>query len=219
MSENSNHGQVANGESSMIVAEEILSFWFGELGPDATTEATAGKCQHELWWGKQAATDEEIGARFAAALAAAGAGELEHWREAARSELALIIILDQFSRTIHRGSARAFAYDDQALAACQEGVARGADRQLRHLERVFFYLPLEHAESLDCQNESVALYTDLLREAPAALGEVLRANLDFARRHRDVIEKFGRFPHRNELLGRSSSPEELGYLAQPDSGF
>src|SRR5690606_17045287 len=149
-----------------------------------------------------------------AVLEDAGAGRLDGWARSPRGRLALIIVLDQLSRNIHRDSAAAFASDARAQALCMEGLERGDDRELAPLERWFFYMPLEHAESLELQERSVREFERLAAEAPAELQSALEAALDYARRHRDVIARFGRFPHRNTVLGRDSTPEEQAYLAR-----
>lgn len=164
------------------------------------------------WFRKSEAFDQRVAERFGADIEAALAGTLP--LEWAAEPLAEILLLDQFTRNVLRGQPRAFAGDARALALAQALVASGADRALTTIERWFAYLPFEHAESLAMQDESVRLFSLL-----AAEDERLADALDYAHRHRDVIRRFGRFPHRNAVLGRASTAAELEYLAQPGAGF
>jgi len=195
--------------------DSVLEFWFGR-GATATEIAEQ---KTPLWWSKNEQIDREITERFTATTEAAAAGQLHRWRETPRGLLALIISTDQFPRNIHRGTPRAFACDPIALrlaAACADS---GADRHLAPIQRVFAYLPFEHSEQLADQRRSVALYQALAGSAAAAERELFDNYLDYARRHHDIIERFGRFPHRNAILGRPSSGEELAFLEQPGSSF
>ena len=176
--------------------EQILKFWFAELGP-------------KQWWGKDEALDALIAARHAGLLAGASRCELYDWRDSPRGRLAEIIVLDQFSRHVHRDTPLAFASDPLALALAQEAVARGADDALTPGERVFLYLPYMHSESAAIHALAVRLFA-----TPGMEG-----NLDFERRHQAVIERFGRYPHRNAVLGRTSTPAELEFLKTPGSAF
>ena len=176
--------------------QSILHFWFEELTPK----------QHFV---KDAALDETIRARFGDTLEAAARCELFAWRATAAGRLAEIIVLDQFSRNIFRDTPRAFAQDALALVLAQELVASGQDRSLTEAQRVFCYVPYMHSESALVQTQSVALFTQL----------GIANNLDFALRHKAIIDRFGRYPHRNAILGRSSSAEELAFLSAPGSSF
>jgi uncharacterized protein (DUF924 family) len=196
-------------------SDAILGFWFG----DSRDDAVAASQQHTLWWGKDAATDAAIRARFEPQVIAAGAGELDHWGQSAPGWLALIILCDQFPRSIYRDSPRAFAFDPTARKLCLEGLARGLDQQLRPLPRVFCYLPLEHSEDREHQQRSVTLFQQLAAAAPKSQRELFQGFLDFALRHQVIIERFGRFPHRNAVLGRSSTAEEIAFLQEPGSSF
>ena len=188
-------------------AEAILDFWFG--APD-TPEFGRPR---ELWFTKSAATDALIRDRFGTAVEAALRGELHHWADGdARRALALILLLDQFTRNIHRDSARAFAGDAFALAVAKRLVADGRDRRLAPIERWFAYLPFEHSEGIEDQHESLRLFGELAKEG-------LAEPLVWARKHHDVVARFGRYPHRNELLGRASTAEEIEFLRQPGSRF
>ena len=181
----------------MTTPEDVLTYWFAP-GPERTAR----------WFRGDAATDADVRRRFASTLESAAHGELDGWAATPRGRLALIVVLDQFSRNVHRGTARAFAQDAHALALCVAGLARGDDRALAPEERAFFYLPLEHAEDAAMQARSVACFEALAAEAPEQSGFV-----DYAREHRDVIARFGRFPHRNAILGRRSTPDEEAFLA------
>ncbi len=193
----------------------ILSFWFG----DSDDDAEVARQQSSLWWQKSEETDRLIWAKFEHRVAQAQNGELEGWLAEPQGRLACIILLDQFCRNIYRGKPEAFASDSLALAWCYEGLEQGMDRALRPIERVFFYLPLEHSENPEDQRRCIACFEALLTEAEERDRPVFADFLDFARRHQQVIERFGRYPHRNEILGRESTAEELAYLAQPGSGF
>lgn len=196
-------------------ADDVLDYWFGTQVGDAATAAA----QKKLWWSKDAAVDAEIRGRFGALVAAAAGGAHRNWADTPRGRLALILLFDQFPRNMYRDTPQAFAHDAQALQLALDGLAAGADSQLRPIERVFFYLPLEHAESAEMQERSVALFAALAAGVPAAERETFTGYADYAVRHRDIIRRFGRFPHRNRILGRASTPEETGFLKQPGSSF
>ena len=195
--------------------ESVLAFWFGLPGSAAEV---AGR-QRKLWFGKIPENDLAVAERFAATLRAAAAGELGHWANTPRGRLALVIVLDQFPHHVHRDQQQAFATDPQSLALSVAALETGEDRKLAPIERVFLYLPLEHAESIDMQDQSVSLYEKLAREAGTEERALFDDFLDYARKHRDVVARFGRFPHRNAILGRASTPDELEFLKQPGSRF
>lgn len=195
--------------------QSVLDFWFGKSGSDVDILEQ----QSALWWGKDASVDKEIETRFGASLNCLVAGQLGDWRQLPESYLAMIILADQFSRNIYRDSARAFAQDEKAPQLALEGIAAGIDLKLSLVQRVFFYLPLEDAEFLLMQEKSVDLFRHIYEAAPENIRERVKGHLDYAISHRQVIEKFGRYPHRNAVLGRQSTPEEIDYLNQPGSGF
>lgn len=199
----------------MTDIDSILRFWFG-ADPD---DAVVAKQKAKLWWSKDPAVDAEIRENFITRAQAAAAGELAPWAATARGRLALIILTDQFPRNIYRDTSRAFAYDTKAFAWCLDGLEQRFDLQLRPIERVFLYLPLEHAESLAHQEHAVRYFEELLAAVPAEHKPAFGEYLDLARRHRDVIACFGRFPHRNKILGRESTSEELAFLSEPGSSF
>ena len=181
----------------------MLAFWFGPVpGPSRAQ-----------WFRKDAAFDEEVRERFGALHAAASRREREAWRASAESNLALVVVLDQFSRNLYRDDARAFAQDEHARECALEALTRGDDLALLPVQRQFLYLPFEHSEDRRDQARSLELFESL--EAfpeTKGLGE-------WARRHHDVVARFGRFPHRNAALRRASTPEEIAFLQQPGSGF
>ena len=186
---------------------DVLDFWFGAPGSPEHGKPRA------VWFRKSDAFDQEVRDRFLALHASAASGALAAWDETPLSLLALIIVLDQFPRNMFRNDARAFAADAQALAAAQRMVESGWDGKLSPLERSFAYLPYEHAEDMAQQRRSIELFERLA--ADAGLAESLR----WARKHHDVIARFGRFPHRNALLGRPSTSEEIEFLKQAGSSF
>jgi uncharacterized protein (DUF924 family) len=201
-------------------AQDVLLFWFG---PRPYTSVSVR--QHSrLWFGAHAApelvpqVDELVRDRFGETMHAAENGELAGWESSPRRRLALIVLLDQFSRHFYRGTAQAYANDHEALSLSLSGMLYGADGALDPLERIFFYMPLQHAESLDVQDESVAAFRRLLDEAPGDLQSTFRDALSDAVEHRDVIARFGRFPGRNAALERKSSAEEAEWLAAGSGG-
>jgi uncharacterized protein (DUF924 family) len=196
-------------------AESIIDFWFGEAG----TDGVVAKRQTSLWFKKQASTDALIKERFEQTLHSAAAGELNDWSGTATGRLALIIVLDQLPRNIYRGSPQAFAYDPLARVLCQAGLERHDDVALQAVRRVFFYLPLEHAEDRALQSRSVALFRALAAEVEGEEKKLFDGFLDYAQRHAVVVDQFGRFPHRNAILGRESTAQELEFLTQPGSSF
>lgn len=189
------------------IARAVLDFWFGAPGapPHGSTRPE--------WFRKDPAFDAAIRERFGAVVAEALAGGLGHWCVDAHGALARVIVLDQFTRNIHRDTAQAFAGDERALATAELALARGLDRALDPRERWFLYMPFEHAENVPAQERSLALFEALAAET----GDP--GPLEWARKHADVILRFGRYPHRNEILGRASTAEETAFLAQPGSRF
>ncbi|MFT4551673.1 MAG: hypothetical protein ACI9S8_000289 [Chlamydiales bacterium] len=196
--------------------KQILNYWFAKV-PDVPTYFPHDKAK--LWFSKSQETDDYISKTFGDLIPLADSGVLKHWENSDKSRLALVILLDQFTRNIYRGSEQSFAYDPIALRVCLETIEKGKDKDLFPVERSFFYLPLEHSEDLSLQNLSVEKFQKLLEESPDNLREVLSANVDYAIKHREIIERFGRYPHRNEILGRESSEEEMNFLSMPGSSF
>jgi uncharacterized protein (DUF924 family) len=205
---------------SMQRANDILDFWFGEAPLDVARLAQ----RQAFWFGgdgaeAQAARDEQIRSVLEPMLERAARGEFASWASSPRRRLALIILFDQVPRNAYRGTAAAFAFDREALALSLEGLQLAADAALHPLERVFFYLPLEHAESMEAQDAALAAFGRLVAEAPPEFRAYCESTAGYAKKHRDLIEKFGRFPHRNEVLGRISTPEEAEWLAAHPNYF
>jgi uncharacterized protein (DUF924 family) len=186
----------------------VLDFWLAD-------GVTLGWPSHEMnkhWFTGGPELDQAIAEQFGSAVAQAQAGGLVDWEAAPLDRLALIILLDQFSRNMFRGSARAFIGDGRAQQLVLQTLANQEDRQLPWVGRVFLYMPLMHAENLALQDQCVASFAQLVAEAPDALKQRLQSNLDFARQHQDIISRFGRFPYRNAVLGRSKTPAEEEFL-------
>ena len=204
----------------MDEARSVRDFWFGKL----PLSAEALNWRIRFWFGDESAAlrqrrDEHIRVRFGALLERAANGELTAWGDGPRRRLSLIILLDQFPRSLFRGSARAFVCDAQALALTLSGMQSGADAALNVVERIFFYMPLQHAESREVQEESVAAYRRLLAEAPQELQGPFNSAVRSAENHRAIIERFGRFPQRNRALQRDGTAEELDWLAAGGASF
>jgi uncharacterized protein (DUF924 family) len=196
-------------------SDEILDFWFGQLDEHGCADP-----EHAArWWKKDAAFDEEIRRRFGELHRAIAARELDDWLTTPRGRLAQIVALDQFSRNMFRDSPAMFAGDARALELAREGLERGDDRALGLDERLFMLMPLVHSEDIADQDHAVRLVEALRDAAPASARERAAAALRFAGMHRDIVRRFGRFPHRNALLGRASSEEEIAFLQQPGSRF
>jgi uncharacterized protein (DUF924 family) len=196
--------------------EAILAFWFKQH------ELSAPQIDRrmDIWFGEDPAFDHEIGQNFSTEVENASEGKLDHWADEPRGRLALILLLDQFRRNIYRGTAKAYEKDRAALRLCVEGAMQRKDRGLTPIQRAFFYMPLQHAESLKVQAKSVELFGRLAEAVSPTFRETFLTIAQFAELHRDIIERYGRFPHRNALLGRENTPEENEYLAgdAPDFG-
>jgi uncharacterized protein (DUF924 family) len=186
----------------------VMDFWFGRHGDRGRNTP------RRQWFEKSDAFDEQIRNRFGTLIPRAIAGELQTWSADPEGAVAQLLVLDQFTRNVFRGQAQAFAGDSRALAAARALVDAGTDRTLPGVQRMFVYLPFEHAEDMAAQNESLRLFGQLEVEAPE-VGDMLV----WAQRHHDIIARFGRFPHRNAALGRTSTAEEIEFLKQPGSSF
>lgn len=193
-------------------AEAVLAFWFG-------TDPAQPLAHAQRWFERSDAFDAEIRARFAPLVERAARGELDAWRDAPRSALAWVILLDQFPRNLHRDSPHAFAHDDRARACTEAGLARGLEAGLTPVERWFLVMPLMHAEDEAAQERCCDLLAGLVAETDGPVREALANALAFAVRHREVIARFGRFPHRNAVLGRPTTPEEAAWLEAHPEGF
>jgi uncharacterized protein (DUF924 family) len=203
-------------DEDQLRIDAVINFWFRE----ANLSAPQIDRRMDVWFGEDAAFDLECKKQFTDDVAAASEGKLDHWAEDPRGRLALILLLDQFRRNIYRDTVDAFSKDKAALKLCVEGAMAKADQGLPPIYRVFFYMPLQHAESRKVQAKSVALFSKLAGAVTPTYRETFETVLQFAELHRDIIEQFGRFPHRNTLLGRENTPEEDEYLSGdvPDFG-
>jgi len=195
--------------------EDILEFWFGPLADDETYPEQKAL----MWFNGGSQVDQTIQDEFGQDLERAIQGALGDWSTIPRGRLAAIILIDQFSRNIYRGSPKAFTQDPQALALTLEGLTQGVDKRLRPVEAWFFYLPLMHAEDRALQRQSVACYSHLAENVAPAIEFPMKNALDYAKRHQEIIERFGRFPHRNDVLQRVSTDAERDFLTQPGSSF
>jgi uncharacterized protein (DUF924 family) len=193
---------------------EILEYWFSQLDENGVCTPA----QQQLWFKSSTSIDEEIRDRFGHMVEAALAGKLDHWTELECGLMALVLLLDQFTRNILRGTPQAFAGDARALSLVQHAVSTGLDRQQPTIHRVFLYIPYEHAEDLAVQEQGISQFDQLLLDCPDAVCEQVRGFRQYSVAHRDVIAQFGRFPHRNAILKRTSTEQELEHL-QNHGGF
>ncbi len=202
--------------SELPSPDGVLDYWLGT----AIEDAEAAKQKNQLWFIKSDATDAHIKTQFSPLLQALADGLAEDWAAIGpRARLAAIIVFDQFSRNMFRGQSGSFAYDPFALQLTEAGLSKSEDAALSEVERIFFYLPLEHSERLANQDRCVALYAQLAQDARSDFKPLCQSTLDYAHKHRDVIRQFGRFPHRNAILKRTNTAAEQAYLDQPGSGF
>lgn len=201
--------------TTSATAETLLSFWFGAAADDVAV----ARSQAALWWSKHPDADQGIRERFEGLLQRSMAGPPPGWPDTPRGRLARVILLDQFPRSMYRGRPEAFIWDETAREAASAALASGDECHLRPIERVFLYLPFEHSESLEDQDLAVERFRELCAQAPETGHQVFEGFLDFALRHRDIIRRFGRFPHRNAILGRSSTAGEAAFLQEPGSSF
>jgi len=195
--------------------KEVLNFWFGDK--DSMEEINREKSA--LWWSKNETVDNEIQSKYADLVIKVHSDEMSHWCQSAEGTLASIICLDQFPRNIFRDRPESFQYDSKALRFSKILIEEDKDKQLTPLERVFSYLPFEHSENPEDQIISLSLYDELRQVVPCDVKEIFDGFYDFAVRHHAIIERFGRFPHRNVILGRRSTKSELEFLKQPGSSF
>jgi len=201
--------------SSNQEINQIHDYWFGKI--ESPEDLNHEKMR--LWFSGHPNVDQEIKEKFGSLVQSALDGHLDHWKESPKGRLALIILIDQFTRNIFRGTPEAFAFDWIAQEIVLEGLEKNVDFELFPIERVFFYLPLEHAEDLEIQKLSIEKFAELIQDAPLSLKEDFEGFYGYALKHFVVIEKFNRFPHRNVILGRESSLEEIEFLKGPNSSF
>lgn len=195
--------------------EDVLGFWFGDLDADGR----ASDEHRARWWRKDEAFDQLMRDRFAALHVAVLAGQRDGWLASPRGQLATIVVLDQFSRNMFRGSDGMHTGDARAQEIARDGIGRGADRALAHDERAFFYMPLMHSEALSDQDRCVELFTAWRDELSEPLRSKVAGLVPYAEKHREIVRRFGRFPHRNAILGRAPTAEELAFLKEPGSSF
>lgn len=199
----------ALSEDDQARIDAVLTFWFKER--QLSAPQIDGRM--DVWFGEDAIFDEEIVREFATDVKNASAGKLDHWASESRGRLALIMLLDQFRRNIYRNKPEAFAMDKAALKLCVEGAMEKKDKGLSPIERVFFYMPLQHAESRKVQQKSRQIYSKLSEAVSPTFKETFETVAQFAELHADIVEQFGRFPHRNNIMNRENTPEEDEYLA------
>jgi uncharacterized protein (DUF924 family) len=202
-------------DDDQIRIDAILSFWFEER--ELSAPQIDGRM--DTWFGEEPVFDHEITKEFSQDMELAADGKLDHWAKESRGRLALILLLDQFRRNVFRSTAEAFSMDKQALKLCVEGAMEKADKGLTPIERVFFYMPLQHAESRKVQQKSCDIYNKLAEAVSPTYKETFETIAQFAELHRDIIERFGRFPHRNALLGRRNTADEDEFLSGDNPGF
>ena len=197
------------------IADEILEYWFG----DSVRDPSRAPGRMAFWFGADPARDAEMRERWGELVTAASEGKLDFWTRSPRGRLAVLILLDQMRRNIYRGSAEAFRRDGRARYLMRDGVSRMMDLKLTPIERLFFYMPLQHAESLDDQELAVDRFLQLEREVASQYREIFAGFRKYAQKHRDIIARFGRFPHRNAILGRRSTAEEEAWLTAGGDRF
>ena len=202
-------------DDDQVRIDAILTFWFMEKALSAPQ--IDGRM--DVWFGEDALFDHEIVKEFADDVERASEGQLDHWAHEPRGRLALILLLDQFRRNIYRNTPEAFAKDKAALKLCVEGAMEKKDKCLSPIQRVFFYMPLQHAESRKVQKKSCEIYGRLSAAVSPTYKETFETIAQFAELHSDIIEQFGRFPHRNKILNRDNTPEENEYLAGDEPAF
>jgi uncharacterized protein (DUF924 family) len=202
-------------DDDQLRIDAILSFWFEKK--QLSAPQIDGRM--DVWFGEDAFFDQQIKDEFAADVEAASEGQLDHWAKTPQGRLALILLLDQFRRNMFRGTADAYACDNRALRLCVEGARKKLDKGLTPIQRVFFYMPLQHSESPKVQAQSVAIFQRLAEAVSPTYSETFLTIAQFAELHHDIVERFGRFPHRNRVLSRENTPEEEEYLAGDAPGF
>ncbi len=202
-------------DDDQIRIEDILSFWFMERA--LTAPQIDGRM--DTWFGEDPTFDEQIAKEFVDDIEKASDGKLDHWAHEPRGRLALILLLDQFRRNIFRNTPEAFEKDAAALKLCVEGAMEKKDKGLAPIQKAFFYMPLQHSESRKVQSKSREVYQRLTEAVSPTYKETFETIAQFADLHADIVERFGRFPHRNELLNRENSPEEEEYLAGDSTSF
>jgi uncharacterized protein (DUF924 family) len=195
--------------------QRVLNFWFSDIERDSPRVDS----RMDRWFSNDPALDQQIRDEFLPLVEQASSGDLMHWADSPHGRLALIILLDQFRRNIYRGSAEAYSRDKLALKLCIEGTMNNAYKSLTPFQRLFFFMPLQHSESLKVQEKSVGIYEALAQSVSETLQETFQTTAHFAELHHDIIEQFGRFPHRNKALSRENTPDEENYLSEDVPNF
>ena len=203
--------------SDRIRINQVLHFWFGDLKKNEVP----GDDKQKSWWMKDTEYDKRIKDNFGNDLKMAINGELDYWKTSPEGSLALIILLDQFSRNIYRDTSKAFSQDNKSIQICLEGIEKGFDKKLHPVQRIFYYIPLMHSEDIDMQEKSLKYFSGLSEQykEQKSIADVVSNSYEFAVKHYDIIKRFGRYPHRNEILGRESTPDEIEFLKQPGTSF
>ncbi len=209
-----NHGAFFNAMTDTDI-QHVLDFWFCSSALDSPQLDS----RMDRWFGASDELDEQIRQEFSLLIEQATSGQLDDWTKTPKGRLALIILLDQFCRNVYRGTAQAFTHDRKALRIAIEGTMAGDHKQLNSVERMFFFMPLQHAESLKIQEKSVGIFNALAQTVSGTLHETFLTTAQFAELHRDIVAEFGRFPHRNAVLGRANSSAETAYLAGDTPSF
>lgn len=196
---------------------KILDFWFGNLEENETPSEVYRK----RWWMKDSEIDREIKSKFSDSLELAKTGGLDNWKMDTDGTLALILLFDQFSRNIFRDTSEAFSQDQKAIEICLNGINQQFDKELHPVQRAFYYMPLMHSEDMDMQEKSIECFSNLrnLYTAPQSIAITVSGIFEYAMRHYEIINRFGRYPHRNTILRRESTPEEVKFLTEPGSSF
>ena len=202
-------------DDDQVRIDAVLSFWFKEHALSAPQIDR----RMEIWFSEDPVFDHEIEKEFSGDVEMASSGSLDHWGKSPKGRLALILMIDQFRRNIHRNTARAFSKDPLALKLCVQGAMEKMERSLSPIQKLFFFLPLQHAESRKVQAKSVEVFRHLAESVSETERETFMTVLQFAELHKDIIDQYGRFPHRNELLNRDNTPEENEYLAGDSLNF
>lgn len=201
--------------TTSVDPKEVIEFWFGDIADDGSVAPETS----QRWWKKDPDFDAEIANRFGPSIEAAERGALDDWLDDPQSALALVILLDQFTRNTRRDQAAMYAADAKARSVVRHCIGAGHPDRLRSMQVYFLWMPLMHSEALADQLECIERFEALAKNCePGAVGAV-KAGLDYAIKHKDIVERFGRFPHRNEILGRESTPEEQAFLQTPGSSF
>lgn len=215
----------SNNDTVDPEALNVLDYWFGEENLSVTSNSAASTAnatpqpRFKLWFSGGQKVDDDIRARFSAIISRAETGQLQHWQDSAHGALALIIVLDQFPLNAYRRTARAFHLGDLALPVCHRGLDKGYDRRFNVMEKLFFYLPLEHSEDKNDQRQSLELFQVMHETSEGAHKEFTKKTLESAQEHYDIIERFGRYPFRNKVLERESSAEEIAWLNENPGRF